>query len=584
MTCAAPGSGHVMTVRLLVAASMALRLRMPSAVTACEDNASCQALTESIFTKLAATEQAFDTRQSAVEAIGNIRSKIMSGKRLEVTSVQRQHLVAESSLINEVTHETNHRAVSTNLSHHFKLLQTILFESKVRFVEFVLFRPPQNSAAPTPDAVILTLDARARLFVHSLEGAALIDNFDLGHGPERNVTHVVLSPSVEKRFILSFDEQGLIRKHQLQVTATLERIPGPSAAGDASQPPKLRRVLAASLNFSSGFWFSPGPSASEQAWTITAVLAVDRGIVVGDASGYIAGLSYRDGTAKAYVKVTEDLGGVRGLLLAEGTQVLFYSSHHFGFFNTVAMELRQRPCDGWRSPLFSVAVDPTSRYNQVVLALSDGDVLVYSSPGRAARGCELLRKFPRVSTLPFQLRLFQGYAVGLSTAPDSKDGRLREVFFFNLEAASEGYGDSPSRVVTVQVGFKRQFPESFALLPTLQHGMVRSGGRFALAFSGRENAIELYKVSVAMLRAGKAQLPHAPGWWYLPVGLLVGLLLVLVGARKLRRRCSKWEGGSRVASGAEGKEQDGSKGEEIPGNESSDDGPKRFVRPAARKS
>merc|ERR1712061_581574 len=121
----------------------------------------------------------------------------------------------------------------------------------------------------------------------------------------------------------------------------------------------------------------------------------------------------------------------------------FWSSHSFGFFSVTQIDVQYPPCSGWNSPLYDVALDPSSSSSRVVLALADGDVLVFSTTKGKSKTCDLTLKFPHVSTLPFKVHMIKGFVLGLPVLPparavveeDASRGavdRQRELFLFNM--------------------------------------------------------------------------------------------------------------------------------------------------------
>merc|ERR1712113_568951 len=117
--------------------------------------------------------------------------------------------------------------------------------------------------------------------------------------------------------------------------------------------------------------------------------------------------------------------------------LLFWSSHSFGFFSATQIDVQYPPCNGWNSPLYDVALDPSSSSSRVVLALADGDVLIFSTARGKSKACDLTLKFPHVSTLPFKLQGFRGHIMALPTPLETtqrKADYMREIFFFNLAA------------------------------------------------------------------------------------------------------------------------------------------------------
>jgi hypothetical protein len=203
--------------------------------------------------------------------------------------------------------------------------------------------------------------------------------------------------------------------------------------------------------------------------------------------------------------VTEDDGGVRGLLRGQGQTVLFWSSHSFGFFSASQVEVTTPPCNGWTSPIFDVAADPLSSYSRVIIGLSDGDVLVFQTvTGKnKEKTCDLTFKFPRVSPIPFQLHVVRGHVMGLpSPLEETKrpSEYSRELFFFNLAAIEGGFGDTESRSVTLQASFGHRRVDSYALLS--QSGGSGSGGsggakmHLTLRFADNPSSLELYDLQL----------------------------------------------------------------------------------------
>merc|ERR1719469_1409738 len=146
--------------------------------------------------------------------------------------------------------------------------------------------------------------------------------------------------------------------------------------------------------------------------------------------------------------------------------ILFYSSHSFGFFSSTQIDVQYPPCTGWNAPLFDVILDPGSSSNRVVLALADGDVIVFSTTHGKSKACDLTMKFPHVSSIPFKLHAVKGHILGVPTPlPDTprKADYFREIFFFNLAVMDSGYGLAPSRAVALQASFKPRQPEDIVL-------------------------------------------------------------------------------------------------------------------------
>jgi len=293
---------------------------------------------------------------------------------------------------------------------------------------------------------------------------------------------------------------------------------------------------------------------------------MDRGsqtyFVTGDSLGGIA-VFFRNGTMKGRVRVTEDDGGVRGLLRSQGQMILFWSSHSFGFFSVTQIDVQYPPCSGWNSPLYDVALDPSCSSSRVVLALADGDVLVFSTTKGKAKACDLTLKFPHVSTIPFKLFGFKGHIMGLPTPlPNTprKADYIREMFFFNLAAMDAGYGTTSSRAVALQVSFQPRQPDALAIVGTSSGG---SGDRskssqVALRFAG-ERGVELYDLSLKQPPAPKSvtgedsSSSEGGGWggnwlnWFPKIGVF-GIALIGVVIWNVRKVTSQKGGASSADS------------------------------------
>jgi len=153
--------------------------------------------------------------------------------------------------------------------------------------------------------------------------------------------------------------------------------------------------------------------------------------------------------------------------------VLFYSSHSFGFVSLAQVDVSTPPCTGWNSPVFDIAPDPQSSYNRVILSLSDGDVLVFTtvSGKNKEKTCDLTMKFPRVASLPFRLHSARGHAIGLPTPSESTkqpQDYNRDLYFFNMAAmeTGSGFGSSGSRNVALQASFEPRQLQGFDMLST----------------------------------------------------------------------------------------------------------------------
>jgi len=180
----------------------------------------------------------------------------------------------------------------------------------------------------------------------------------------------------------------------------------------------------------------------------------------------------------------------------------------------------------------------------VVLALADGDVLVFSTTRGKSKACDLTLKFPHVSALPFKLHGFRGHIMALPTPLDDterKQDYLREIFFFSMAAMDAGYGTAPSRSVALQASFKPRQPDALALVGSPAGGGDRTKSQVALRFAD-ELGVELYELSLKQPSAPKSASGDGGGedggwsWlnWFPKIGVF-GIALIGVVIWNVRK-------------------------------------------------
>mmetsp|Transcript_55053 Transcript_55053/g.98179 ORF Transcript_55053/g.98179 Transcript_55053/m.98179 type:complete len:605 (-) Transcript_55053:163-1977(-) len=537
----------------------------------CTDDASCKARLGVITDKLDELRDEMRGKHQTLQALEEIRGGIMSGRRVELPSAQRQHLEKGSPMISEVTFDARHRPVSTNLSRHFQSQRSIGDNLQVQHHAFLsLKRTTPGASKNAVPALLVVVDTESKLSIFSLENDALLDRFDLGHGPGRTVVQLELSPTQENHFVMTLDDAGGIRVHNIKIIAKREKKSDGEDAEKAKESEKDTgkevRTLNVTASVASSFALAPGAMAESR--KLNVVLPIERGsqtyFIAGDSLGGIS-VFYRNGTMKGRVRVTEDPGGVKGLLRAQAQQqVLFYSSHAFGFFSPSQVDLQYPPCTGWNSPLFDIALEPGHSTGRVLLALQDGDVLVFATTRGKSKACDLTLKFPHVSVLPFKLHSFRGHVMALPTPledNEKKDQYLREIFFFNIAAMENGYGSTPSRAITMQASFKPKQPEQLALIGSPssgQGGGDKQKSHIAIRFKGLPG-VEVYELTLrtppppkaAAAEGGAAGGGGSDGWdfasilgWFPKVGVF-GIALVGVVIWNVR----KVSGGSSSGDG-----------------------------------
>jgi len=562
------GRGHAMRSRSWALALLLKALPVSagvwgSASAKCTDDASCKARLGEITDKLDELRDEMKGKHSTLQALEEIRGGIMTGRRVELPSSQRQHLEKGSPMISEVTFDARHRPVSTNVSRHFQSQRTVADKLEVKHHAFLsLKRSTPGASKSAVPALVVVIDIESKLSIFSLDNDVLLDSFDLGHGPGRSVVQLELSPTQENHFVMTLDDEGGIRVHNIKIIAKKETKAEDGEKKKEKTADKESRTLNVTASIASSFSLAPGELSESR--KLNVVLPIERGsqtyFVAGDSLGGIS-VFHRNGTMKGRVRVTEDPGGVKGLLRAQAQQsVLFYSSHAFGFFSPSQVDLQYPPCTGWNSPLYDIALEPGHSTGRVLLALQDGDVLVFATTRGKSKACDLTLKFPHVSVLPFKLHSFRGHVMALPTPledNEKKDQYLREIFFFNIAAMENGYGSTPSRAITMQASFKPKQPEQLALIGSPGSGQGGGGDKsksqIAIRFKG-EPGVEIYDLTLRTPPPPKAAVDAeggggGDGWdlasilgWFPKVGVF-GVALIGVVIWNVRKVSGGSSGG-----------------------------------------
>lgn len=407
---AALSSGLLMVAQLLLlpSQSRAGMFGSKKGAAQCKDAASCQAHMQELIEGLDTHRQMMSGKHRVLDSLEGLRNAIISGERIELPTTHRQHLEKGSPLVGDISYDAKHRPLSTNITRHLRLMRTIADEVDVRIHMIMPLKRPGGQKVGA-SALLITVDYQNRMSIHTLEGDLRLSKFDLGHGEGRTVTQLVMSPSQDNHFAVTADDQGEVRVHTLKVIAKKAEGKKESWNGSAEdeeedkadEKPEEKfeqkhgiKQLVVTANFSTSF--SLPPRSTGETRVLNTVLPIDRGsqmlFVTGDSLGGVS-VFHRNGTLKGRVKVTEDPGGVRGLMRGQGQTVLFFSSHSFGFLSVSQVDVQYPPCTGWNSPLFDIAPDPSFSYSRVILALSDGDVLIFSTTRGKNKACDLTLKF-----------------------------------------------------------------------------------------------------------------------------------------------------------------------------------------------
>mmetsp|Transcript_2312 Transcript_2312/g.5487 ORF Transcript_2312/g.5487 Transcript_2312/m.5487 type:complete len:620 (-) Transcript_2312:112-1971(-) len=495
---------------LLPVLSLSCLLRASSSSAACEggDTAGCEAHMSGLIGRLQEMKVEMESKQLTLSALEELRTGIISGKRMELPSAQRMHLERGSSVISQVTFDARHRPVSTNMTRHFKLLSTVGDHAEARHFGFMPTKKGSGGSGGKAGTgtLLAVIDSLMTLSVYDLQGEDLLRNFDLGHSGE--IAHMSLPTAGESNFILTSDAEGNVRVHDLKIGS--RKADGESSSKDS------KKVMSVSANMTSSFSM-PAPALGSEARTLNTIVAIEKNaqpwFVAGDSAGGIS-VFHKNGTFKGRVKVTEDPGGVKGLVRSAGQSMLFYSSHSFGYFSSSQIEVSQPPCTGWNSPLHDLIIDPTNAGARVILALEDGDVLVFTTSSGKSKTCDLTLKFPHVSGLPFKLQGFRGQVLGIpvpseETQAEAK-GAARDLFVFNLMAMDAGYGVGPSKAVALQASFQPLNPSNMVATTASVGAQERSKGHAAIRFEGKKG-VQIFEVNMKQPSAAKAAAAAAGG-------------------------------------------------------------------------
>mmetsp|Transcript_74125 Transcript_74125/g.141083 ORF Transcript_74125/g.141083 Transcript_74125/m.141083 type:complete len:605 (-) Transcript_74125:170-1984(-) len=532
----------------------------------CRDEASCQVHVKSLVERLTNVSEKMQGKRRSIQHLDRLRSSIASGGRIELPPVQRQHLARSTPLANTVTYDVKHRPVSTNRTRHLKLLRTLAAGRKAQQFAFMPLKSRSSKAGPT--VLLISVDDEAKLSIHTLDGEPLIDAYELGHAAGAGVTHLSLSPNQETHMVVTGDDRGEVRVHGLKVVAKKrEAAPKKNATSEnetvaGERQPKAReggKQLSVTVTFTCSLEV-PGSEGDEEIPKLSALMVADRGspkmtLITGDSLGRLAIFNH-NGTLKGRAKVTEDPGGVRGLVHAAGQLIIFFSSHTFGYFSLALNDVAYPPCTGWSAPLFDFVWDPTSGHTRAILALEDGDVLAYQVVREKLKVCDLALKFPHVSALPFSLQPWKGLVAGLPTLLESTARRaehMRELYFFSIPFMEAGYGTYPSRAIALQVDVKPKEIEQFKLYSLPKSGSTGTAGDrdrakalVAMTIAG-ERGVELYELVLKQPPPSKKAVSDAgleSSSWLVRYWKLEVLIAILVGVvvwflRKNRKKSDK---------------------------------------------
>jgi len=200
------------------------------------------------------------------------------------------------------------------------------------------------------------------------------------------------------------------------------------------------------------------------------------------------------------------------------------------------VDVQYPPCTGWNAPLYDIAPDPSYSHSRVILSLSDGDVLIFSTSKGKSKACDLSLKFPHVSSVPFKLQVFRGHVLALPTPLENterKEDYFRELFFFNLNEIEDGFGSATSNTVTLQANFAPKRPDHFAIYTGQGGGGDRSKVKLAIRYVDSPG-IDLFELNLKQPPPPKSD--DGSSWldWFPKVGVF-GIAMIGVVIWNVRK-------------------------------------------------
>lgn len=520
----------------------------------CKSDAQCEDQMQKLLSNLDEVNGMLQSKRMSVNSLDYIRSGLMNGERIKLASHQRQHLDSGNPMISQVSYDSKYAPLTVNNSQNIMYKESIATgeDHPLRHFFYLQMRKPIGSKHKRLTTMLCGIDTMQNFRVYNISGE-IFASFNLGHAKGQEISKVVLSPNGDNHILMTASGDGEVRIHDVQVG--LEKLGNSSSESEdkkgsseaeAKKSGKAvdERQVVVKVNLTGTVRIPPAKDG--KARELTAILPVERGsqtfYVTGD---HLGGLTvfFRNGTMKGRVVVTEDKGGVKGLVKGQGQNVMFYSANHFGFFSSAQIDVQYPPCGGWETPVHMAVSDPAYSTSRVILALTNGDVLIFNTQRGKAKACDLTLKFPKVSPLPLYIRIFRGHAVALGIPEnDNQKSRTRELFFLNLGAMEHGYGTSASRAVFMQATFDAN-PRAFAI----NVGAQDKSGKAQLAILPEHGkGIDLYDLSLKPPPAVK--IPGAEGesnsWfsWFPKIGVF-GIALIGVVMWNVRKVTSKKGGG-----------------------------------------
>lgn len=460
----------------------------------CSDVASCKSHVMDVRGKLGDVGAKMQAKHLALEALEDLRTGLLSGERVPIASDLHQQLEGSSSLLGDAIFDVKHTPAVDNITKHLMMKGTVA-EDLSSPIRRMMLMPVKKFDKKGASAVLTTVDSANKLHVHTLNGDKLFGDHDLGIPAKRRIEMLEMSLSQDNpHVVVTGDDTGEVRVTELKVGPEKKSKDSRDEGGEAAR--KLIVKASEGATFQLPQSELTGDTAPRK---LTALLPVERGaasylFALGDDQGGVSIFNV-NGTRKGRTKVTQDKGGIIKLAKAQGagTQVLFLSAYSFGFVQLKQVDMEYPACTGWASPAVGVSVDPTHPSGRVLVSLANGDVLVYATGQGSSQSCELAFKFPKVSSVPLNMRVFRNYAVGIP-APQTAEQRTRarELFVMNMQAMEGGYSAGISRAVTLRVPFEPRIPAAFSM-----HNTPDSGARAWVAMLFEDGkAVELYELNL----------------------------------------------------------------------------------------
>jgi len=435
----------------------------------------CEAHLQSLNERLEQSSESLQGSLSALQTMESLRQAIISGRPIELESATRQYLEANNPIVADFTYDLRHRPVSTNFTGFFLNPRTVGGHLQVVQHTILSVSPSSKKAE---NLLVAVVDSSSLLWIFDLWGRVLVEGFDLGHAEGVLVERIVASTEMDPPILVTTDNTNRVKVHSLKIDpsapATVSGVDDGVAEYD---PPTSPRLALALPRLACAFKLPAPPHFDTDRRDLTSMAIVESGgqthFVASDTAGGITVFTHR-GFLRGRIKITNEVGGVRGLFQYQGNNVFWFSGHEFGLLNVPLLDLTHPPCLGPKSGIVHGMTDPSYSLSRVFLALEDGDVIVIKTQREDSISCRIQRKLPHVSNIPFEFHAFRGYTLGIPKLPKpatnatNKEAQrpFPKMLFFSITALEKGYGTSPSRSIHMQADFPdSEGPLSVAFMP-----------------------------------------------------------------------------------------------------------------------